>query len=164
MKSLKLFLLLLGITCFTDYHLHAQNIGSKATFHGKMNMKRIPTNVGKYYIILQECDTSKAPKINTSQFIFEHATMGKIKDARMVYEMKNDTVQFITIYFDNEREREQAIKQAQKQFGPAAFSQNNMLNMYHWTKSPHGIPISVSLAYTEHEPTSEMLIKTVEMN
>lgn len=164
MKSLYLVILFLAMTSFTQNNLLAQNIGSKATFHGNMNLKRIPTNVGKQYIILQDCDTSLAPKLAASQFIFLHATMGKIKDAHMIYDMQNDTIQAITIYFKNEHERAMAIKQAKKQFGPGKFSQNNMMKVYYWMPDNNGNPISVSLAFNDGDSPSEMFIKKTPVN
>lgn len=144
--------------------LYAQSTHANVTLHGKTKMKQIFTNIGMPYVILQYCDTSMAPELRAGQFSFEHTWLGKIKDVRMIYELKRDTIETITLFLENETEREQAIKQAEIQFGASHFSQNNMISIHTWQTTTNGLPISISLVYTEHEPTSELLIKEINSN
>ena len=139
----------------------SQSAHSPSTLRA-VKMNEIPTNIGSPFQ-LQEEFTEKINSGNKSDvYKFENARVGKIEQCILIYETVQDTIVTITLLLTGEKSREQARQQADKQFGTARFGQNEMMSVYGWLhESPEG-KVSISLAYTDRDPTSEMFIKKME--
>lgn len=127
-----------------------------------VKLNEIPTNIGSPFPLHEELAEKIHSGNNSDVYKIENAQVGKIDQCILIYETVQDTIDSITLLLTDEKSREQARQQADKQFGTARFGQNEMMSVYGWMHETRERKVSISLAYTSHEPTSEMFIKKME--
>ncbi len=130
-----------------------------ATFSELFRLKEIPTGIGLPCQVIEQCDPEKDSRIIADTYDFKRVRLGKIRECEMIYEMKEGLVKSITLLLKDEKSRAQALRQARKQFGHGTFSKNELMCVSGWiTPTTQGL-VSVSLAYSDREPTSLVYIK-----